>query len=68
MLQNPTYFGDPFNVVRNFNDEEIDELIFLDIEATEKREGRHQHHGNRTAGIFEKSKRPVRESKYLSVH
>lgn len=32
------YVGDPVNAVRIFNDKEVDELIFLDIDAT--REGR----------------------------
>jgi len=32
------YIGDPVNAVRIFNDKEVDELIFLDIDAT--REGR----------------------------
>jgi cyclase len=30
----PKYLGDPLNVVRLFNDLEVDELIFLDINAT----------------------------------
>ncbi len=29
-----TYIGDPINAVRIFNDKEVDELIFLDLEAT----------------------------------
>lgn len=29
-----TYLGDPFNVVRLFNDKEVDELCILDIDAT----------------------------------
>ena len=33
-----TYLGDPVNIVRIFNDREVDELVVLDIEAT--REGR----------------------------
>ncbi|MEY4329515.1 MAG: Imidazole glycerol phosphate synthase subunit HisF2, partial [Bacteroidota bacterium] len=32
------YVGDPINAVRIFNDARIDELVFLDIDAT--REGR----------------------------
>ena len=32
----PTYIGDPLNAVKIFNDKEVDELIFLDIRATEK--------------------------------
>ena len=30
----PTYIGDPFNVVRIFNEKEVDEICVLDIEAT----------------------------------
>jgi cyclase len=30
----PTYLGDPINTVRIFNDKEVDELVFLDITAT----------------------------------
>jgi len=33
-----TYIGDPFNVVRLFNEKEVDELCILDIDAT--RDGR----------------------------
>lgn len=33
-----TYIGDPFNIVRLFNEKEVDELCLLDIDAT--REGR----------------------------
>ena len=33
-FRDPTYLGDPINVVRIFNDKEVDELIFLDILAT----------------------------------
>jgi cyclase len=29
-----TYIGDPFNVVRLFNEKEVDEIIVLDIDAT----------------------------------
>lgn len=37
-FKNPTYLGDPINVVKIFNDKEVDELVFLDILATpEKR-------------------------------
>ena len=32
----PTYLGDPINAVRIFNDLEADELIFLDISATQQ--------------------------------
>jgi cyclase len=33
-FRNPKYVGDPINAVKIFNDKEVDELIFLDIEAT----------------------------------
>lgn len=33
-FRDPTYVGDPINAVRIFNDKEVDELIFLDIDAT----------------------------------
>lgn len=33
-FQSPRYVGDPINAVRIFNEKEVDELIFLDIEAT----------------------------------
>jgi len=33
-FKNPSYVGDPINAVKIFNDKEVDELIFLDIEAT----------------------------------
>lgn len=33
-FKDPTYLGDPINVVRIFNEKEVDELIFLDITAT----------------------------------
>ncbi|EKQ51110.1 MULTISPECIES: AglZ/HisF2 family acetamidino modification protein [unclassified Clostridium] len=35
-FKNETYIGDPINAVKIFNDKEVDELIFLDIEATRK--------------------------------
>lgn len=31
---NPKYIGDPINAIRIFNEKEVDELIFLDIEAS----------------------------------
>lgn len=34
---NPRYLGDPINIVRIFNDKEVDELILLDIRATPER-------------------------------
>jgi imidazole glycerol-phosphate synthase subunit HisF len=33
-FKNPKYIGDPLNAVKIFNDKEVDELIFLDINAT----------------------------------
>ena len=33
-FKNPKYVGDPINTVRIFNEKEVDELIFLDIDAT----------------------------------
>ena len=33
-FKDPRYLGDPINIVRIFNDKEVDELIFLDILAT----------------------------------
>jgi imidazole glycerol-phosphate synthase subunit HisF len=33
-FKNPTYVGDPINAIKIFNDKEVDELIFLDIEAS----------------------------------
>lgn len=33
-FKNPRYIGDPINAVRIFNDKEVDELIFLDIDAS----------------------------------
>jgi len=33
-FQDPKYLGDPINIVRIFNDKEVDELVFLDIAAT----------------------------------
>lgn len=35
-FKHPKYIGDPINTVRIFNEKEVDELIFLDIEATPK--------------------------------
>lgn len=34
----PKYVGDPINTVRIFNDKEVDELIVLDIDATDRGE------------------------------
>lgn len=36
-FKEPKYLGDPINIVRIFNDKEVDELIFLDITATVER-------------------------------
>ena len=33
---NPSYIGDPLNIVKIFNDKEVDELIILDIDASAK--------------------------------
>ncbi len=33
-FKSPQYLGDPINVVKIFNDKEVDELVFLDITAT----------------------------------
>ena len=33
-FKDPTYLGDPINVVKILNDKEVDELVFLDINAT----------------------------------
>lgn len=33
-FKNPQYLGDPINAVKIFNEKEVDELIFLDINAT----------------------------------
>ena len=35
----PTYIGDPINAVKIFNDKEVDELVFLDIEASKENRG-----------------------------
>lgn len=34
-FKNPTYLGDPRNVIKIFNEKEVDELVILDITATE---------------------------------
>src|SRR5512137_1353818 len=36
-FKDPKYVGDPINAVRIFNDKEVDELLFLDITATNER-------------------------------
>lgn len=35
-FKNPTYIGDPINAVKILNEKEVDELVFLDIEASKK--------------------------------
>jgi cyclase len=35
-FKDSVYIGDPINAVRIFNEKEVDELIFLDIDATKK--------------------------------
>jgi cyclase len=37
-FKNPKYVGDPLNAIKIFNEKEVDELIFLDIDAS--KEGR----------------------------
>lgn len=36
-FKHPTYLGDPRNVIKIFNEKEVDELIILDITATEQK-------------------------------
>lgn len=36
-FRKPVYIGDPINAVKIFNDKEVDELVFLDINATRSR-------------------------------
>ena len=36
-FRQPKYLGDPINVVRIFNDKEVDELVLLDVTATPER-------------------------------
>lgn len=36
-FKKPVYLGDPINVVRIFNDKEVDELVLLDVTATRER-------------------------------
>lgn len=35
-FKNPKYVGDPINAVKIFNDKEVDEIVILDISATQK--------------------------------
>ncbi|HAW51497.1 MAG TPA: imidazole glycerol phosphate synthase subunit HisF [Flavobacteriales bacterium] len=37
-FKNYTYIGDPINAVKIFNDSKADELVFLDIEASKKKQ------------------------------
>lgn len=36
-FKDPTYVGDPINAVKIFNDKEVDELLFIDIQATKEK-------------------------------
>lgn len=38
-FRDPVYVGDPINAIRIFNDKEVDELIFLDITASQEGRG-----------------------------
>ena len=38
-FKDPTYIGDPINSVRIFNEKEVDELVFFDIEASREKRG-----------------------------
>lgn len=38
-FKNPKYIGDPINAVKIFNEKEVDELVFLDIDASRNRRG-----------------------------
>lgn len=38
-FKDPRYLGDPINIVRLFNDKEVDELVILDITATPEGRG-----------------------------
>lgn len=37
LFKDPKYVGDPLNAVKIFNEKEVDELIFIDIDATTKK-------------------------------
>ena len=37
-FKNHKYVGDPINIVKIFNDKEVDELVFFDVEATSRAE------------------------------
>jgi cyclase len=52
-FRDPVYLGDPINIVRIFNDKEVDELILLDIKATnENRSPAFDRLGNITSECF----------------
>lgn len=38
-FKKPVYLGDPINIVKIFNEKEVDELVCLDISATHERRG-----------------------------
>lgn len=38
-FKNPKYVGDPINAIKIFNDKEVDELVLLDITATNQSKG-----------------------------
>jgi len=38
-FRDPTYVGDPINAIRILNDKEVDELVFLDIRASQEGRG-----------------------------
>lgn len=38
-FKDPVYLGDPINIIKIFNDKEVDELILLDIQATPESRG-----------------------------
>ena len=38
-FENPNYIGDPINAIKIFNDKEVDELVFLDIDASKEKRG-----------------------------
>ena len=37
-FKKPTYIGDPINAIKIFNEKEVDELMFIDIDATVRNE------------------------------
>ena len=39
-FKNPKYVGDPINAVKIFNEKEVDELMFLDIDASVRNRAR----------------------------